>query len=157
MINVLLSLIILGSSTAFNNLVSIGVVGLFASYFVAASLLLYRRTTGGIKHFKDDADDDNPDVVDGSSSAVVNTVGAQKIWGPWRITPGILGTAVNAYACAYMVLIIFFVLWPPERPVTAENMNYGVVVVGGVVLLSTGWYFVGARGTYNGPIVEVGR
>lgn len=76
------------------------------------------------------------------------------IWGPWRL-PGALGILVNAYACVYMTIIIFFVLWPLERPVTAENMNYSVVIVGGIVVLGVGWYLAWAKGKYNGPVVEV--
>lgn len=76
------------------------------------------------------------------------------IWGPWRL-PSTLGIIVNAYACIYMTIIVFFVLWPPERPVTAENMNYSVVIVGGLVSFGVVWYLAWAKGKYNGPVVEV--
>ncbi|KAI1809055.1 amino acid transporter-like protein [Poronia punctata] len=45
----ILSLVNIGSTTAFNGVISISVAGLFGSYLVAASLLLYRRLTGGIR------------------------------------------------------------------------------------------------------------
>lgn len=54
-----------------------------------------------------------------------------------------------------MIIIMFFVLWPPERPVTAENMNYSVVVVGGVIMFSIAWYFGWAKRVFNGPVIEV--
>lgn len=48
-ISILLSLIILGSSVAFNNIVSLSVVGLYSSYLLSCSLLLWRRINGSIK------------------------------------------------------------------------------------------------------------
>jgi choline transport protein len=45
----LLALIVLGSSTAFNDIVSLSVVGLFSSYLMVACLLLWRRVRGDIK------------------------------------------------------------------------------------------------------------
>ena len=140
-ISCVLSLITLGSSTAFNNLTSIGTTGLFASYLLAASLLLWRRCTGGIQLFK------------ASTSTVINTTGARMVWGPWRI-PGIFGIVVNAFACAYMIIVIFFSFWPPELPVTPGNMNYGIVVVGAVVIFSIVWYQTWAKSEYKGPVVE---
>ena len=68
--------------------------------------------------------------------------------------PGILGTINNAYACVYMIFVIFWSVWPPVTPVTASTMNYSIVVTGGVMILSGVWYFVRARREYHGPIVE---
>ncbi|KAI9695991.1 MAG: hypothetical protein M1820_008332 [Bogoriella megaspora] len=141
-INCLLSLIVLGSSTAFNNFVSIGVIGLQSSYFAAASLLLYRRCTGGIRLSKT-ADD-----------GVINTIDAQMVWGPWRV-PGFWGVAVNIFACIYMIIIMFFTLWPPKLPVTADNMNYSILLIGAVVFFSVVWYHVSAKKQYTGPVIEV--
>ena len=47
----LLSLIILGSSVAFNDIVLLSVVGLYSSYLLVCSLLLWRRLQGSIKPF----------------------------------------------------------------------------------------------------------
>ena len=143
-ISILHSLIIFGSTTAFQNIVSISNVGLFASYFMATSLLLYRRVTGVIKETKQYEGD------------VVNTVDAQLVWGPWRM-PKTLGLFVNIYACGWALFETFFNLWPTVLPVTPENMQYAVVVAGGVVILASTWYLVGGRRTWSGPIIEAGR
>ena len=74
-------------------------------------------------------------------------------WGPFHL-PGWIGIANNAYACAYMVFVIFWSVWPPATPVTAETMNYSVVVTGGVVLFSMVWYWVRGRHEYRGPVVD---
>ena len=155
LISVLLSLIVLGSSTAFNDLVGLTVAGLNSSYLIASGLLLYRRCTGGIgpQHHintplptnknssSNHHHDDNNDVV-------------KLTFGPWYI-PGIYGIAVNAFACVYSAILIFFCMWPSEIPVTAENMNYTVLVTAVVIFVSVGYYWFWARRIYTGPVVEV--
>ena len=140
-ISCLLSLIILGSSVAFNDLVSLSVSSLQSSYLVAISLLLYRRYTGAI--------------LPSSSSVGSYMVGDVKMrWGPWHI-PGYWGIVNNAFACAYLTVVVFFSFWPTVRPVTAENMNYAVLVTGAIVIFSLVYYLVWARRVYTGPVIEV--
>lgn len=52
-ISVILSFVNIGDATAFNGIISISVAGLFGSYLMAASLLLYRRLTGAIQNRND--------------------------------------------------------------------------------------------------------
>jgi hypothetical protein len=78
---------------------------------------------------------------------------APLIWGPWKV-PGILGTINNAYACVYMLFVIFWSVWPPETPVDYTTMNYSIVVTAGVLILSGIWYFVRARKEYSGPLID---
>lgn len=146
----LLSLIIIASSTAFNDVISLTVSGLYASYFMCCSLLLWRRCTGAIS-------------LPPSSGPLTNTPAAphtsaasdpQLTWGPWRI-PGVFGIVVNAFACAYMIVIIFFSFWPPATPTTASTMNYSSLVLGAVMIFSVVYYLVWARRVYKGPIVEI--
>ena len=139
---ILLSLINLGSSTAFNDMVSLVVAGLYSSYLLVAALLLWRRLSGDIK------------LYSSSPGHIVNNTGAQLMWGPWRI-PGVLGTAVNAFAVAFATVALFFIFWPPERPVTAENMNYSCLVWGAVVIFAIAYYLLRAQRSYRGPIIEV--
>ena len=141
-ISVLLSLIILGSSVAFNDLVSLSVSSLQSSYLVAISLLLYRRSTGAILP---------------SNSSVGSYMVADDVklrWGPWHI-PRYWGIVNNAFACCYLTVVVFFSFWPTVRPVTAENMNYAVLVTGAIVIFSLVYYLVWARRVYTGPVVEV--
>jgi choline transport protein len=78
---------------------------------------------------------------------------ARLVWGPWKL-PGIFGAINNAYACVYMIFVIFWSVWPPETPVSASTMNYSIVVTGGVMILSAVWYFVRGRHEYKGPVVD---
>ena len=139
----LLALIILGSSIAFNDIVSLAVVGLFGSYFVVAVLLCWRRVRGDIKPYTTD-------------SALTNLPGTQLMWGPWRV-PGVLGIVTNGVAIVYLVIILFFCLWPPSNHPTAATMNYSSLMLGATMIFSVVYYFTWARKVYNGPVIQIDR
>jgi hypothetical protein len=135
-----LSFISLGSTLAFNNIVNLSIGGLYASYFIVAVLLLWRRLQGIAPH-------------DPRSNTVVANPDTLQ-WGPWKV-PGVLGTANNIFACVYLFIMWFFSFFPADVEVTAENMNFSCLTFGGTVLLAVIWYFVKGKKRYNGPIVEV--
>lgn len=169
----LLCLIYIGSYTAFNDVISLTITGFYGSYFLPAAFLLYHRIKGNVLPFGSEPDPEMEDngVLSKSEApessvpqtelepkisyapAEVKIAQARLIWGPWRI-PGMLGTINNAYACVYMIFVIFWSVWPPATPVQADTMNYSVVVTGGVMILSAIWYFVRAKKVYKGPIVD---
>jgi amino acid transporter len=142
-IAIILSLVNIGNATAFNGVISISIAGLFGSYLIAASLLLYRRLTGAI-HIRQDDD------------GLTNTIGSGLTWGPWRLR-GAFGIANNVFSCVYLLYIFFFSFWPPFRDITVQNFNYAVLVFGAVILFSVIYYAVWARKVYTGPIVELGQ
>ena len=139
----LLALIILGSSTAFNDIVSLAVVGLFGSYFIVAVLLFWRRVRGDIKPYMKD-------------SVLTNVPGAQLMWGPWRVRGG-LGIFTNGVAIVYLMVIFFFCLWPPSNHPTAATMNYSSLMLGATMIFSVVYYFAWARNVYSGPVIQVDR
>ena len=134
---VLISLINIGSSTAFNDVVSLVLEGFYTSYFLACSMLLYRRVRGEIGDTEDDS-----------------SVEVPVYWGPWCVK-GNWGIANNIVACGYLILIAFFSYWPAVIPVSAKTMNYSSLVLGAVAIASMAYYYIWARKTYRGPIVEV--
>ena len=136
----LLGLINFGSTKVFNDLVSLQLEALFASYLIPVGLLLFHRTRGNI-HERERL----------RYSAIPRTLS----WGPWRV-PGILGILNNIWACVYLVIVCFFSFWPSSTPTTVDNMNYSSLVTGAVVILFTLYYLLRARRTYQGPIVETG-
>ncbi|KAH9908357.1 amino acid/polyamine transporter I [Xylariomycetidae sp. FL2044] len=139
-VSVLLSLITLGSSVAFNNIVNLSIAGLYPSYWISCALLLWRRLQpGGIQPYDPQATKVGPGNLH---------------WGPWRV-PGIFGVINNVFACCYLILLWFWAFWPPSTPVTPESMNYSVLTFGGTVSLAIIWYLVRGRQFYNGPVVEV--
>lgn len=179
-----LTLIYIGSPVAFNDVISLTITGFYGSYFVPAALLLYRRIKGEILPHKAmlEGEEPNNQYVDlGQESPIVATELEQKLegdlpaseepqevssepqlvayvptqlfWGPWHI-PGIWGIINNAYACVYMIFVIFWSVWPPQTPVDPASMNYSVLVTGGVILFSIFWYYIRGRKEYRGPLLE---
>ena len=133
----LLGLINIGSTTAFNDVVSLALETFYASYLLACSLLLYRRLRGDIMTLHDDA-----------------PTPSSFVWGPWRIS-NVFGAANNIFACGYLIIIGFFSYWPVALPVTPANMNYTSLVTGAVILFSISYYLIWARKIFKGPIIEV--
>ncbi len=138
----LLGLITIGSPTAFNDIVALAVSAIFLSYLMCVSLLLWHRCRGNIHRASE------------TTGRVVNTIDSELVWGPFSI-PGVLGIAINAFAIAFSIIVTFFSFWPTSTPVEAATMNYAVVGTGGVFILSLIYYFVSARKSYDGPIVEI--
>ncbi|OTB01478.1 hypothetical protein M426DRAFT_64013 [Hypoxylon sp. CI-4A] len=140
-VSYLLALIAIGSSVAFNDVVSLTVSGLFSSYFIGNTLLLWRRTTGSIRPY-------NPE-----NTELTNVSCENLSWGPTRI-PEPLGTIVNAFGCAFLIVILFFSFWPNSIDPTAETMNMSSLMVGATMIWSVLYYAIWARKVYSGPIIQ---
>ncbi|KUJ11509.1 choline transport protein [Mollisia scopiformis] len=137
----LLALINIGSTTIFNDILSLVLAGLFSSYEIAAGLLLYHRCTGGIQ-------------IENDNDSNMTSPLEKLTWGPWRIK-GVLGIANNLFACIWLIIIIFFSFFPPTAQVVPSTMNYSVLVFGAAVIFSIVYYLFWAKKFYIGPIVEV--
>lgn len=138
---IILSLVNIGDSTAFNGVISISVAGLFGSYLMAASLLLYHRVTGGIRL---------PSLDD----SLTNTIGTNLTWGPWRLPAGV-GIVNNIFTCIYLLFVFFFSFWPSYSDVTHKNMNWSVLVFSVVTAFSMVYYAVWSRKSFTGPVIEI--
>ncbi|KAI9702962.1 MAG: hypothetical protein M1836_008176 [Candelina mexicana] len=154
----LLALIYIGSSTVFEDVVSLSTSGLYASYFIPCALLLWRRVTGQIDaHPSLGAGAEDVEVYRAIGLAVEDTeenvVQPSLVWGPWRV-PGLLGIINNAFACIYTLFVLFWSFWPPITPATAENMNYSVLVTGVVLIFAVVYYYVWGKKQYMGPLIE---
>jgi choline transport protein len=165
----LLTCIYIGSSVAFNDVISLTITGFYGSYLLPCALLLYHRLKGNILPHGSQVE--NPDQAVAFTEKIPGELEkeneaerdelppssgpseARLVWGPWSI-PGIFGIINNIYACVYMVFVIFWSVWPPATPVTASTMNYSIVVTGGVMILSGIWYFIRGRKEYRGPVVD---
>ncbi|THV04571.1 amino acid transporter [Dendrothele bispora CBS 962.96] len=79
--------------------------------------------------------------------------GTQFVYGPFNL--GALSGFVAFVASAYMIFMIIVLLFPAAPSPSAEDMNYTVVVVGGTILLSLGYYFFpkyGGMYWFTGPV-----
>ena len=142
----LLALINLGSTTAFNGVISVSIAGLFSSYLLTSSLLLYRRCTGAIAP--------SNTALSPHTSQATNSTHTYAVWGPWKV-PGIFGVANNAFACVYLLFVFFFSFWPTYKEVTPATMNWSVLVTLTIAGVSALYYVIAARKTYRGPVVEI--
>ncbi|KAM0548062.1 hypothetical protein ACHAPJ_010120 [Fusarium lateritium] len=145
-ISCLIHLINIGSSVVYNAIISVAVSGLYSSYLISASLLLYRRCGKGFKM-------PDPTVLPALADTDAGE-GTALAWGPWHV-PGIFGIINNTFACLFMLIIWFFSFWPPQTPVEAESMNYASLMTGGVFLFSVVYYLAWAKKVYKGPQMEV--
>ncbi|KAF2637584.1 amino acid transporter [Massarina eburnea CBS 473.64] len=145
----LLALINIGNNAAFNGTISLVLEGFYISYLIAIGLLLWRRVRG-------DMDNHNLALTAFSSTAQHDESYDRSLtWGPWRVK-GSLGIINNIVACCYLMLLIFFSFWPSQfRIEDPSQMNWAVVVTGGVAMFSIGYYLIFARKSYSGPLVEV--
>ena len=120
-----LSLINIGSETAFNAIISLNVAALMYTYIISISCVIYRK----IWH---------PDTLP-----------------PRRWDMGRWGLAVNIIGLLYCCFALFWSLWPSDVHVTLENFNWSVVIFVGVFIISLGMYIVKGRKEYVGPSVIV--
>jgi len=72
--------------------------------------------------------------------------------GPWHL--GRFGTLVNAWACIWTAFVSVIFVLPTVNPVTADNMNYAVVYLAGILVLSMLWWWARGRRYYTGPLIE---
>ncbi|KAK4939256.1 hypothetical protein LTR10_020453 [Elasticomyces elasticus] len=79
-----------------------------------------------------------------------------KTMGPWTV--GRVGIFIDIYALCFCIFMIIFMSFPSTKPITATNMNYSVVIVGGVFVFATCVWFLYARKRYqDSPLVHVGE
>lgn len=131
LLQMLLGLTYLGSTTAFNAALSMSIPGMYASYFSPiVCMFIYGRR---------------------SSAPVIRGLN----FGMFNLCPR-LGPVVNVIAMMWLVLAIAFSTFPTVEPVTPYNMNYSVVVtMGWIVIGGTYYYVFGGKKQFTGPSVEL--
>lgn len=123
----LLSLINIGSYTAFNAFLSLATIGFYFSYGLPILLFFLRRFNHA-----------NPIQ-----------------FGPWKMSR-MVGIVNNVLAIMFCTFLIIFLPFPSYLPVTSQNMNYAAPIFIGVMLFAIVFYFVEGHKRYVGPIKETG-
>lgn len=119
----LIGLIYVGNTTAFNAILSMSILGMYASYVVPiAFMLIYGRAPSPHRTLR---------------------------FGPFRL--GKWGVAVNVIALAWGVLAMLFSMFPSYQPVTPQNMNYSSAVMAGWISVGAAYFYVFQRRSYEGP------
>ncbi|PYH97065.1 GABA permease [Aspergillus ellipticus CBS 707.79] len=122
----LFGLINIASTTAFNAILSLAVLGLQVSYVLPIIIILWRRLS----------------APHGLS------------YGPWRL--GRAGVGINVIAIIYLLFTSIVMVFPSYQPVTPSNMNYASLIFGFVLLLSGGFWVINGRKVYDGPAISLG-
>ncbi|KAJ5528271.1 hypothetical protein N7513_012430 [Penicillium frequentans] len=123
----LLSLIYIGSSVAFNAIISLNVAALMYTYGVSMSCVIYRKIC-------------RPETLP-----------------PRRWSLGSAGLAINIIGLMYVSFALFWSFWPPSPFSAVEDFNWSVVIFVGVFILSLVMYIFQGNRQYVGPVVMVHR
>ncbi|KAL4924005.1 putative GABA permease [Aspergillus undulatus] len=121
---VALSFIQIGSTSAFNAILSLSTLGLYISYLIPLWLLVFKRLTA--PH----------DIPKGTFNL-----------GKW-------GLPINLLAILFATYFAIFLPFPAELPVTGENMNYAGPVLGFVMLFACADWLVRGRFKWEGPTMK---
>jgi choline transport protein len=122
----ILALINIGSSTAFNALISLPALGLYISYFFPIFFLFIRRLSRS-----------HPTPIP---------------WGPFRL--GFFGPIINLLAMCYIIFILIWMPFPTVIPVDGLSMNYAGPIVGAVIVGALLDWCITGRKRFQVPVVR---
>lgn len=126
MFTIIISLINIGSTAAFNAMLSLSTVALMGTYVISIACVTTRRLS--------------PHAIPLPQS---------------RWTLGRWGLSINICALIYAFWSFFWSFWPNAHDITAENFNWACVLFVGLMSTGVILYFVHARKVYNGPVTLV--
>ncbi|PSR80932.1 amino acid permease [Coniella lustricola] len=72
--------------------------------------------------------------------------------GPWSLGPA--SFFVNVWACAWTAFVSVIFFFPTVMPVAADNMNYAIVIMFFVFVVSLSYWFIAGNKYYTGPRTE---
>lgn len=124
-IQMLLGFIYLGNTTAFDAVLAMAILGMYASYLLPILFMLFR----GRRHLQ------------------------KSEYGPFKLGKG-LGIVLNLVSVAWLILAMVFSTFPTLMPVTAQNMNYSIVVMSGWLLFGTIYFLMAGRHNFQVPVVD---
>lgn len=74
-----------------------------------------------------------------------------------RWTLGRFGLAINIASLFFLTPIWFFAFWPLATPTGPSTMNWSILMYGGMIAISMGYYFFKGQYVYTGPVVLTKR
>lgn len=75
-------------------------------------------------------------------------------FGPFRM-PGAMGIAANIISVVWMIVVMIFSTFSLTLPVTAQSMNYSIVVVAGWSMFGLVYYLWAARHKFQVPLTNL--
>lgn len=70
--------------------------------------------------------------------------------GPFNM--GKFSKPIMFYACVWTVFLSIVFIFPNYMPVSKENMNYTVLIIGFTFIMTGGWWIIDANKWYKGPV-----
>ncbi|OCK76744.1 putative GABA permease [Lepidopterella palustris CBS 459.81] len=74
-----------------------------------------------------------------------------------RWSLGRYGSVVNVLSLCFLAPIFVFSFFPATTPVVPTTMNWAIVMYGGMIIFSTGYYFLYGKHVYTPPVTLVHR
>lgn len=129
LITIALSLINIGSTTAFNAIISLQLASLMLTYAVSIGCVLIRRLL-------------HPELLPTAR---------------WSL--GRFAVAVNVGGFTYAIFAFFWCFWPGTTPVELKTFNWSVLIFVAIAVISITMYVFKGRYVYDGPValVQTGR
>lgn len=124
---IVVSLINIGSTVAFNAVLSLSCVALTSTYSISIGCVFYRRITA-------------PETLP-----------------PARWNLGKAGNFVNLGALTYSSWVFFWSFWPNSHDINVLNFNWACVLFVGFMAISLILYLARGRYVYEGPVVKTQR
>ncbi|KAH8670667.1 amino acid permease [Ilyonectria robusta] len=124
-LQMLLGFIYIGNTTAFNAILSMSIIGMYASYMIP---IIYMLIFG-------------------------RKVLSPSEYGPFKLGSA-LGPILNVISLVWIVVVIIFSTFPSAMPVTPQNMNYSVVVIAGWLFFGIIYYVGFAKKKFEVPVVS---
>ncbi|RBR12048.1 hypothetical protein FVER53590_04393 [Fusarium verticillioides] len=125
-LQMLLGLIYLGNTTAFNAILSMSIIGMYVSYAFPIIAMLFAR------------------------SSIQTSNG----FGPFKLGR-IAGPAANVISLIWITVVVIFSTFPSAMPVTPQNMNYSIVVLSGWLFAGIAYYVFRGKYKFEVPVVDL--
>ncbi|KAF9075393.1 amino acid transporter [Rhodocollybia butyracea] len=85
----------------------------------------------------------------------LSVIGGGKKITPGPFTLGRFSKPIGWIAVVWVCFIIVVLLFPPVSNATGSDMNYAIVIMGGVFLFAAAWWMLSAKKWFHGPIKNV--
>jgi amino acid transporter len=76
---------------------------------------------------------------------------ARKTFPRGEFSLGRFGIPIAIISSIWLTITSIFMFFPQEYPVTAQNMNYAVVIIGGILFIAALYWIISARHWFIGP------
>ena len=77
---------------------------------------------------------------------------ARKTFPKGEFNLGRFGFSIAAVTSIWLIITAIFMFFPVSYPITKENMNYSIVIMGGILFIAAVYWVVSARHWFVGPI-----